>query len=111
MPRKKDASVKLTKFGWTMTTLTVVACGGWGGAVIAQQMAERASAQVERNQPGQGEGGDAVSGQLQLPAGFLNEERTRFFARPVGLALAMDGALLVSDDSNGVIYRIAYTTP
>ncbi len=43
--------------------------------------------------------------------GFLNEERTRFFARPVGLALAMDGALLVSDDSDGVIYRIAYTTP
>ncbi len=41
--------MKLTKFGWTMTTLTVIACGGWSGAVIAQQMAERASAQVERN--------------------------------------------------------------
>lgn len=85
--------MKLTKFGWTMATLTVIACGGAGGAVIAQQMAERASAQVERL------------------TGFLNEGRTRFFARPVGLALAMDGALLVSDDTNGVIYRLAYTTP
>ncbi len=30
------------------------------------------------------------------------------FARPVGLAVAKDGALLLSDDTNGVIYRISY---
>lgn len=30
------------------------------------------------------------------------------FARLVGLAVAKDGALLVGDDTNGVIYRIAY---
>lgn len=33
------------------------------------------------------------------------------FGRPVGLAVAKDGALLVSDDANGVIYRVAYTGP
>lgn len=33
------------------------------------------------------------------------------FGRPVGVAVAKDGALLVSDDTNGVIYRIAYTGP
>jgi glucose/arabinose dehydrogenase len=27
--------------------------------------------------------------------------------RPLGVAVAKDGALLVSDDTNGVIYRIA----
>jgi Raf kinase inhibitor-like YbhB/YbcL family protein len=33
------------------------------------------------------------------------------FGRPVGLALAKDGALLVSDDANGVIYRVSYHGP
>ncbi|WP_211109914.1 PQQ-dependent sugar dehydrogenase [Azospirillum oleiclasticum] len=33
------------------------------------------------------------------------------FGRPVGLAVAKDGALLVSDDANGVIHRVAYTDP
>ena len=31
------------------------------------------------------------------------------FRAPVGLAVAKDGALLMADDANGVIYRIAYT--
>lgn len=31
------------------------------------------------------------------------------FARLAGLAVARDGALLVGDDTNGVIYRVAYT--
>ena len=31
-----------------------------------------------------------------------------FLGRPVGLAVARDGALLVGDDSNNVIYRVAY---
>lgn len=46
-----------------------------------------------------------------FPTGFLNDDRTRFFARPVGLAIAMDGALLVSDDEDGVVYRVAYAAP
>jgi Raf kinase inhibitor-like YbhB/YbcL family protein len=40
--------------------------------------------------------------------GFLSDGGTRHFARPMGLALARDGALLMADDANGVIYRIAY---
>lgn len=43
--------------------------------------------------------------------GFLSEEGGAFtrYARPAGLAIAPDGALFLSDDENGVIYRIAYT--
>ncbi|WP_240653343.1 YbhB/YbcL family Raf kinase inhibitor-like protein [Sphingomonas crocodyli] len=40
--------------------------------------------------------------------GFLTDNGTSHFARPVGLAVAKDGALLMADDANGVIYRIAY---
>ena len=52
--------------------------------------------------------------------GFLVEENaipeaqrepgvTYQFARLAGVANAIDGALLVADDANGMIYRIAYT--
>lgn len=41
--------------------------------------------------------------------GFLNEEGTAQFGRPVGLAVAPDGSLLFTDDTNGVIYRVTYT--
>ena len=40
--------------------------------------------------------------------GFLVNRGKAQFARPVGLATTPDGALLVSDDGNGAIYRIAY---
>jgi len=40
--------------------------------------------------------------------GFLLDDGEHHIARPVGLAVMPDGALLVSDDSNGAIYRIAY---
>ncbi|MGJ7523688.1 YbhB/YbcL family Raf kinase inhibitor-like protein [Variovorax sp. LT1P1] len=40
--------------------------------------------------------------------GFLTDGGTTHIARPVGLAIAKDGALLMSDDANGVIYRVAY---
>jgi len=39
--------------------------------------------------------------------GFLADGGTTHFARPMGLAVARDGALLMGDDANGVIYRIA----
>lgn len=39
--------------------------------------------------------------------GFLTDKGTKHFARPVGLAETSGGALLVSDDANGVIYRIS----
>ena len=43
--------------------------------------------------------------------GFLQQDGTDwgFLGRLAGLAQAGDGSLLVSDDANGVIYRIAYT--
>ncbi|MET4727987.1 Raf kinase inhibitor-like YbhB/YbcL family protein [Lysobacter enzymogenes] len=41
-------------------------------------------------------------------SGFLTDGGQTHIARPVGLAQARDGALLLGDDANGVIYRIAY---
>ena len=29
--------------------------------------------------------------------------------RPVGLAVAMDGSLLIADDTGGTVWRVAYT--
>ena len=40
--------------------------------------------------------------------GFLMEEGTSRFARLAGLVELPDGSLLVSDDTNGVIYRVSY---
>lgn len=41
--------------------------------------------------------------------GFLTDRGTKHMARPVGLAMLKDGSVLVSEDGNGTIYRIAYT--
>jgi Raf kinase inhibitor-like YbhB/YbcL family protein len=41
--------------------------------------------------------------------GFLTDGGKTHIARPVGLAFARDGSMLMADDGNGVIYRIAYT--
>lgn len=44
--------------------------------------------------------------------GFVSETengRHGHFGRPVGLAVAKDGSLLVGDDVNGIIYRISHT--
>lgn len=41
-------------------------------------------------------------------SGFLTDDGQAHIARPVGLAVARDGALLMADDANGTIYRIAY---
>lgn len=40
--------------------------------------------------------------------GFLNAEGTVQWGRPVGIAWLPDGSMLVSDDSNGAIYRVSY---
>jgi Raf kinase inhibitor-like YbhB/YbcL family protein len=42
--------------------------------------------------------------------GFLTDGGKTHIARPVGLAWAKDGSLLMADDANGVIYRIAHST-
>ncbi len=42
-------------------------------------------------------------------SGFLSDGGKTHFARPVGLAVAKDGSLLMADDANGMIYRISYS--
>jgi glucose/arabinose dehydrogenase len=41
--------------------------------------------------------------------GFLVDHDKAHIGRPAGLAVAKDGSLFVSDDSNGVIYRVSYS--
>lgn len=45
---------------------------------------------------------------MPFVTGFLTDGGRTHFARPMGLAVAKDGALLMADDANGVIYHIAY---
>jgi hypothetical protein len=40
--------------------------------------------------------------------GFVTNEQS-VWGRPVGVAVARDGALLVAEDGNDTIWRIAYT--
>lgn len=40
--------------------------------------------------------------------GFVSPDGSVHYGRPVGLAWAADGALLVSDDSNGAIWRVSW---
>ncbi len=56
------------------------------------------------------EGGRPV-GFRDFLTGFLTEGGQAQFARIAGLAVARDGALLISDDQNGVIYRVSYAAP
>jgi glucose/arabinose dehydrogenase len=39
--------------------------------------------------------------------GFLLDQGRAQFGRPAGIVVAGDGALLVSDDENGVVYRVS----
>jgi glucose/arabinose dehydrogenase len=52
-------------------------------------------------------GGNPV-GMEEFLSGFLVDNGTGRFGRPVGIAQYTDGSLLVSDDLNGIIYRITY---
>jgi glucose/arabinose dehydrogenase len=40
--------------------------------------------------------------------GFLMEGGEQFISRPAGLAQGSDGSLFISDDGNGVIYKVTY---
>lgn len=54
--------------------------------------------------------GDAPTGPVEdFATGWLDEETGEVSGRPVGLAVGPDGALYVSDDSGGFIYRITYS--
>lgn len=56
------------------------------------------------------EGGKPVKFEA-FAQGFLSEKGKRWihYGRLAGLAQAKDGSLLLADDTNGIIYRIAYT--
>jgi glucose/arabinose dehydrogenase len=43
--------------------------------------------------------------------GWLNQAKQEYAGRPVDILVTHDGALLVSDDTAGVIYRISYKSP
>jgi hypothetical protein len=46
----------------------------------------------------------------QFLTGFLSKDGTgwAYTARPTGIAIDRTGALLIADDSNGAMYRVAY---
>ena len=54
------------------------------------------------------EGSEPGSEVVDFATGWLEEDLETVTGRPVGLAVGPDGALYVSDDSGGFIYRIAY---
>jgi glucose/arabinose dehydrogenase len=41
--------------------------------------------------------------------GFLIEDGEAHFGRVAGLLVLQDGSLLISEDTNGMIYRVAYS--
>jgi glucose/arabinose dehydrogenase len=45
----------------------------------------------------------------EFVTGFLNADGKSLIGRPCGLAHVKDGSMLLSDDANGVIYRISYS--
>ena len=45
---------------------------------------------------------------VDFATGWLDDDLATVTGRPVGLAVGPDGALYVSDDAGGFIYRIAY---
>jgi glucose/arabinose dehydrogenase len=49
-----------------------------------------------------------VSGWLFLDREPDNTKQWKTFGRPAGLVVAQDGSLLISDDNNGIIYRVSY---
>lgn len=53
------------------------------------------------------EDGEPTGVHEDFMTGFvLDDDRVR--GRPAGIAVARDGSLLVSDDANGTIFRVAY---
>ncbi len=56
------------------------------------------------------DGGKPTGVYEDFMTGFVLDEDT-VWGRPAGIAIARDGAMLVSDDANGTIFRVAYGAP
>ena len=41
-------------------------------------------------------------------SGFMNRDGTGHYGRPCGVAVMRDGSILMSDDANGIVYRIVH---
>lgn len=54
-------------------------------------------------------GRPAAAEAVDFATGWLNETTEEAFGRPVGITVGSDGALYVSDDKGGFIYRISYS--
>ncbi|MFL7838239.1 MAG: sorbosone dehydrogenase family protein, partial [Candidatus Promineifilaceae bacterium] len=55
--------------------------------------------------------GETPTGPVEdFATGWLDEATGRVSGRPVGLAVGPDGALYVSDENGGFIYRISYNS-
>lgn len=53
--------------------------------------------------------GNQVVGPVEdFAVGWLDEDTSQASGRPVGLAIGPDGALYISDDKGGLIYRVSY---
>ena len=55
-------------------------------------------------------GGVPTGGYEDFLTGFVTTDRN-VWGRPVGVTVAHDGALLMTEDANGTIWRIAYAMP
>lgn len=56
------------------------------------------------------ENGEPTGVYEDFMTGFVLDDE-RVWGRPTGLAVAQDGSLLVSDDSNGTIFRVTAGNP
>jgi glucose/arabinose dehydrogenase len=54
------------------------------------------------------DGSEPTGSVIDFAVGWLDEETDEASGRPVGLAVGRDGALYVSDDKGGFVYRIFY---
>jgi glucose/arabinose dehydrogenase len=53
-------------------------------------------------------GGEATGEYEDFLVGFVTQDGN-VWGRPVGVAVAKDGSLMVTDDGSGTIWRVAYT--
>ena len=56
-------------------------------------------------------GGRPSGPQRDILSGFLAPDERESYGRPVGVALAADGSLLVADDVGDVIWRVSGARP